>query len=121
LASVIPLGKYLHDPFKYDFRNLRNRRSLESGAAALAPRVDKIFGRTLTPAVVIADKRSHTGEIRTKINERAQVLPGGALIADITTLEDFLPGGLALQQKKLAVLDDLREVVDGKEMQLASE
>ena len=35
-SSVIPLERYLHDPFEYDFRNLRNRRSLESGAAALA-------------------------------------------------------------------------------------
>jgi predicted RND superfamily exporter protein len=120
-SSLIPLGKYLHDPFEYDFRNLRNRRSLESGAAALAPRVDKIFGRTLTPAVVIADKRSHTGEIRTKIYERDKVLPGGPLIGDITTLEDFLPGETALQQKKLRVLDELRALVDGKELQLASD
>jgi predicted RND superfamily exporter protein len=121
VLSVIPLGRYLGDPFEYDFRNLRNRRSLESGAAALAPRVDKIFGRTLTPAVVIADKRIHTGEIRNKIYERDKVLPGGPLIGDITTLEDFLPGSVAEQQKKLAVLGDLRELVDGKELQLASD
>jgi predicted RND superfamily exporter protein len=121
VASVIPLGRYLHDPFEYDFRNLRNRRSLESGAAALAPRVDKIFGRTLTPAVVIADKRAHTDEIRKKIYERDKVLPGGPLIGDITTLEDFLPGDLAQQQKKLMVLNELRELADSKEMQLASD
>jgi uncharacterized protein len=121
VASVVPLGKYLHDPFEYDFRNLRNRRSLESGAAALAPRVDKIFGRTLTPAVVIADKRAHTDEIRRKIYQRDKALPGEPLIGDIKTLEDFLPGDLALQRDKLAALDELRTLFDGKEMQLASD
>ncbi len=121
VGSVIPLGRYLHDPFEYDFRNLRNRRSLESGAAALAPRVDKIFGRTLTPAVVIADQRSHTGEIRKKIFERDKALPGEPLIGEITTLEDFLPGTNAQQREKLVVLDELRELVDGKELRLASD
>jgi predicted RND superfamily exporter protein len=120
-ASVVPLHRYLGDPFEYDFRNLRNRRSLESGAAALAPRVDKIFGKTLTPAVIIADRRAHTAEVKRKVFERDRVLPGGPLIGDITTLEDFLPGDLATQQKKLAVLDELRELADGKELQLAGD
>jgi predicted RND superfamily exporter protein len=119
--SVIPLQRYLGDPFEYDFRNLRNRRSLESGAAALAPRVDKIFGKTLTPAVVIADRRAHTGEIRKKIFERDKVLPGGPLIGDIATLEDFLPGDAAEQKGKLEVLGELRKLVDSKEVQLAGE
>ncbi len=102
VASVIPLGRYLRDPFEYDLGNLRNRRSLESGAAALAPRVDKIFGRTLTPAVVIADRRDHTDEIRRQIFERDKALPGEPLIGEITTLEDFLPGSQELQRKSCA-------------------
>ena len=92
VVSVLPLSRYLHDPFEYDFRNLRNRRSLESGAALLAERVDPIFGRTLTPAVVIADRRSHTNEIRNKVLERDRSLPGPQLIGQVTTLDDFLPG-----------------------------
>ena len=72
-VGAAAVKRYLHDPFEYDFRNLRNRRSLESGAALLAERVDPIFGRTLTPAVVIADRRSHTDEIRKKMLERDQL------------------------------------------------
>ncbi|HSN34082.1 MAG TPA: MMPL family transporter, partial [Ideonella sp.] len=119
--SVVPLKKYLHDPFEYDFRNLRNRRSLESGAALLAERVDPIFGKTLTPAVIIADRRAHTDEIRKKVLERDKSLPGPQLIGQVTTLDDFLPGDLATQRKKLAVLRDLDEIIDSPTAQLADD
>jgi len=119
--SVVPLKRYLHDPFEYDFRNLRNRRSLESGAALLAERVDPIFGKTLTPAVIIADRRSHTDEIRKKVLERDKSLPGAQLIGQVTTLDDFLPGDPATQRRKLAVLRELDEIIDSPAAQLADD
>jgi predicted RND superfamily exporter protein len=119
--SVLPLKRYLRDPFEYDFRNLRNRRSLESGAALLAERVDPIFGKTLTPAVIIADRRGHTEEIRKKVLERDRSLPGAQLIGQVTTLDDFLPGDAVTQQTKLSVLAELREIIDSPAAQLADE
>jgi hypothetical protein len=121
IFSMVPLKRYLHDPFEYDFRNLRNRRSLESGAALLAERVDPIFGKTLTPAVIIADRRAHTGEIRKKVLERDKSLPGAQLIGQVTTLDDFLPGDAATQRKKLAVLRELDEIIDSPAAQLADD
>jgi predicted RND superfamily exporter protein len=121
IGSVIPIGRYLHDPFEYDFRNLRNRHSLDNSGAAVTPRVDKIFGRTLTPAVIIADRREHTDEIRRKVLERDRVLPGRPLIGAVTTLDDFLPGDAATQQKKLELLADLRRTIDSPDLQLASD
>jgi uncharacterized membrane protein YdfJ with MMPL/SSD domain len=121
VLSIIPLARYLHDPFEYDFRNLRNRRSLVQGSGALAPRVDRVFGETLTPAVVLADRRAHTDEIRQIILERDRTLPGGPLIGKVTTLDDFLPGDDVLQRRKLAVLGELREIADGKDMKLATD
>lgn len=119
VISVVPLKRYLKDPFEYDFRNLRNRRSLESGAALLAERVDPIFGKTLTPAVIIADTRAHTDEIRRKVLERDR--SGPQLIGQVTTLDDFLPGDLPTQRRKLAVLGELREIVDSPAAQLADD
>ncbi|MCA1664867.1 MAG: MMPL family transporter, partial [Myxococcales bacterium] len=121
VVSVLPLSRYLHDPFEYDFRNLRNRRSLESGAALLAERVDPIFGKTLTPAVIIADRRSHTNEIRNKVLERDRSLPGPQLIGQVTTLDDFLPGDAATQRAKLEVLRELDEIIDSPAAQLADD
>ncbi|MDB4971267.1 MAG: putative rane protein [Myxococcales bacterium] len=121
VVSVLPLKRYLNDPFEYDFRNLRNRRSLESGAALLAERVDPVFGRTLTPAVIIADRRSHTDEIRKKVLDRDHLLPGPQLIGKVTTFDDFLPGDLPTQKAKLAVLDELRAIIDSSEAQLADD
>ena len=113
VGALAPLPRYLRDPFEYDFRNLRNRRSLERGGGAqLAPRVDALFGLTLTPTVVLADRRAHTEEIRTLILDRDKKLPGGPLIAQVTTLEDFLPGTPDEQAGKLAVLAELRRLID---------
>jgi predicted RND superfamily exporter protein len=121
VASVVPLKRYLSDPFEYDFRNLRNRRSLVSGAAQLAQRVDPVFGRTLTPAVVLADKRAHADEIRRKVLERDRSLPGEAMLGAVTTLDDFLPGDETQQRAKLAVLAELREIIDSPAAQLADD
>ncbi|HEY7956473.1 MAG TPA: MMPL family transporter [Polyangia bacterium] len=112
VSAIVPLRAYLHDPFEYDLRNLRNRKSLESGAAKLAPRVDRIFGLTLTPSVVVADERAHTAEIRKVILDRDRRLPGRPLIGAIATVDDYLPGDLATQRKKLAVLAELRRFYD---------
>ncbi|MEO6952876.1 MAG: MMPL family transporter, partial [Polyangia bacterium] len=121
LVAIVPLPHYLHDPFEYDFRNLRNRKSVSSGAASLSPVVERVFGETLTPAVVLSDTRAHTGEIRHKILERDRSLPGGPLIGRIATLDDFLPGDEATQQKKLAVLKELRDILHSPSMRLASD
>src|SRR6185503_11400797 len=99
LLSVVPLPAYLRDPFEYDLRNLRNRKSFTSEAARLAPRVDHLFGLTLTPSVVVADRRAHTAEIRQVIEARDRALPGKPLIGAIATLDDYLPGDLATQRK----------------------
>ena len=121
IGALLPLPRYLRDPFEYDFRNLRNRRSLVSGAAALAPRVDAVFGETLTPAVVLADRRDHTAEIRQVILDRDRTLPGGPLIGKVTTVDDFLPGDERTQRRKLAVLAELREIAGSPAMRLASD
>jgi predicted RND superfamily exporter protein len=107
-ASLLPLPRYLRDPFEYDFRKLRNKRSLESGAAALAPRVDRVFGRTITPSVVLADSRAHAAEVKRLILSRDRA----GLLDEVTTLDDLLPGDAGTQHKKLAVLADLRRLID---------
>jgi predicted RND superfamily exporter protein len=112
VLAAWPLKRYLHDPFEYDFRNLRNRRSFESGGASIAPRVDKLFGLTLTPSVVLADRREHADEIRHKVLDR-DIASGHPLLGEVATLDDFLPGSLEVQKKKLTVLADLRALVDG--------
>ncbi|MSP63295.1 MAG: hypothetical protein EXR72_23720 [Myxococcales bacterium] len=118
VVAAVPIHTYLRDPFEYDFNNLRNRRSFESGAAALAPRVDRIFGETLTPAVIVADKREHTEEIRSVIFERDKALPGESMIGSVRTIDDFLPGSRALQEQKIALLGELRELCDDPALKL---
>jgi predicted RND superfamily exporter protein len=116
VAAALPLQSFLKDPFEYDFRNLRNRRALTQGGAALAERVDPVFGLTLTPSVVLADARKHTEEIRDIVQSRDKA-SGKPLIGDVSILDDFLPGDAATQEKKLALLAELRALVDGPDFQ----
>jgi predicted RND superfamily exporter protein len=120
VASIVPLKHYLRDPFEYDFRNLRNRRSIESGAESIAPRVDRIFGLTLTPSVIVADRREQAAEIREVVLARDRA-SGAPLLGDVTTLDSFLPGDLATQQKKLDVLGDLRALIDSRDLEFADD
>jgi hypothetical protein len=115
LGSVLPLGRYLRDPFEYDFRKLRNRRAFhgEEGAAQLAPRVDAVFGRTITPSVVLADSRAHASEIARLILKRDLARP---MLDEVSTLDDLLPGDRAEQDQKLALLADLRRLLDELEV-----
>src|SRR5205814_842442 len=62
-----------------------------------------------------------TDEIRRKVLERDRSLPGPQLIGQVTTLDDFLPGDVPTQRAKLAVLDELRGIIDSTEAQLADE
>ena len=91
VLSLVPLARYLRDPFEYDFRNLRNRRSVTSGSASLSPVVERVFGETLTPAVVLSDSRRHADEIRHKILERDRTLPGGPMIGRVAIFDAVDP------------------------------
>jgi hypothetical protein len=118
--AIVPFFSYVKDPFEYDFANLRNRRAAEGGSATIRPRVEKIFGRALIPAVIVAERREQTEEIRRAILERDRPRPGEArgIIGEVHTIEDFLPGSLAVQREKLAVLAELRKLIDDPALRL---
>ncbi|MBK8480371.1 MAG: MMPL family transporter [Proteobacteria bacterium] len=109
LAAVIALPGYARDPFEYDFRKLRNQVSRDSPAERLNLRLGPVFGRSLSHNFIVADDPSQVEEIRDKLRAKDRGI--GALGA-VRTINDFLPGAPELQRRKLALLGDIRGMID---------
>ncbi|HEY3352295.1 MAG TPA: MMPL family transporter [Polyangia bacterium] len=109
LIALIALPRYLRDPFEYNFENLRNQRSRTSETERLSARLDPIFGRTLSPNFILADRRDQVEPIRRALWERNKPRH---VLGDVKTIDDYLPGPPAEQQQKLAVLARIRALLD---------
>ena len=105
-VSIAKLPGYLHDPFEYDLTKLRNRAT---AAADISVRVEKIFGETVAPPVILAERRDQVPEIRRRLEERVATPEGKRLISAIRTIDQFVPED---QPAKLAVLAELRALID---------
>jgi hypothetical protein len=96
------------DPFEYDFRNLRNQRSRESGPGKLTYRVNEILkGRPNDGMVVLADRPEQVPLIAEAFAEiLRQAEPGRpAPLGKTQSVLDLVP---ADQTEKLALLADIR-------------
>jgi len=108
VLAVTVLVPYASDPFEYDFHKLRNRVSAQRGSAKLSNRVDKIFDLPASPTPVITEELDDVPRIKAEM----LAYPGALdVIGDVKTLFDFLPKE---QEPKLAVLNELRTMIDRK-------
>ncbi len=108
VISIALLVPYMRDPFEYDFHNLRNRKTVESGSSMLSSKVDKIFNLPPSPMVVLADTPQQARKIKAMIDADPK---HGKIVGDVKTLWDFLPDH---QREKLAILKDIRRMIDKK-------
>ena len=109
LLAILPLPKYLRDPFEYDFDKLRNQVSKHSDSEVLSGKLGPIFGRSLSPSFVLADRAEQVPEIRATLRARDE---SRHVLGEVRAIEDFLPGTPAVQQQKLKLLDDIRKLID---------
>jgi hypothetical protein len=110
ILALVPVPNYVRDPFEYDFRKLGNQRSRYSGAGKLSYKLDPIFGRSLTPSFILADKADEVEDIRRRLRAQDEHY---RILGDIKTINDFLPGSAAEQQQKLEILTKIRKLIDG--------
>jgi uncharacterized protein len=110
VAAIAKLPGYLHDPFEYDLTKLRNR---STAASAVSSHVEEIFGETVAPPVILAERRDQVPEIRKILTARAATPDGTRMISAIRTIDDFIP---TEQPAKLAILADLRALIDSPDV-----
>lgn len=109
VAALAALPHYLRDPFEYDFRKLGNQSRERHSIEAISREADRIFGRSLSPGVVLVDRPSDAALVKQAIEARD---PAHAIVARTTIVEDLLPGDPATQEAKLRVLTRIRHLVD---------
>lgn len=119
-ASKLP--HYLRDPWEYNFHNLGSRGSKAAGgggAGEWSTKADQVFqGKTdISGARIMADNAEQVPEVKAKILANDAADPKGALIQTIVTIDDFLPGTIAEQKEKLAILDRIRDHLTPKVME----
>jgi predicted RND superfamily exporter protein len=108
-VAAMKLPKYLADPWEYDFDKLGSRGSKSQGAGYWSNRADAIFGKVnIAGASMLADEPRQVPALKERILANDGADPEGRLIAAVVTIDDFLPGSIDEQHRKLDILARLR-------------
>jgi uncharacterized protein len=108
LAAVMGLGRW-RDRRQAGGAPLRVMYSRGSEEEKLSGKLIPLFGRTLSPNFILADRVQDVEEIRRRLREKDR---SSHVLGEIRAIDDFLPGSPELQRRKLAVLARLRTLID---------
>ncbi|MDB4945783.1 MAG: exporters of the superfamily [Labilithrix sp.] len=109
---VTKIPAYLRDPWEYNFNKLGSRSSKQAGGAGeWSNKADEVFRgkQNISGTLILADTPQQVAPLEKQILANDKTDPQGTLIDEIVTIEHFLPGTAAEQQKKLEVLDRMRD------------
>jgi uncharacterized membrane protein YdfJ with MMPL/SSD domain len=108
-AAIYPIPRYARDPFEYNFENLRNQRARQGEGERLSGKIDPLFGRSLAPSFIIADRVDQVEEVKRVMRETDKRYK---ILGEVRTVYDILPGGVEEQQRKLKILAKIRALID---------
>ena len=112
VAVTVYLGYNLgRIQFEYDFTNLRSNLATSKKVKDKINTLSKFRGESHSPSVVLADSKEELEEIVAVLNVRIAGDDPTPTIDKIRTIWTFLP---KQQEEKLAVVAELRELVDGE-------
>jgi len=114
LSGIYGAGHFLRDPFEYDFRKLSVGTKSSEEAQKFSSNLDSLFGRWPSPTVVLADSPEEAEAIRQALRRQDNEVNPDAkqkVLGDIVTIADLLPGTPEVQNRKLAILSDLRHML----------
>jgi predicted RND superfamily exporter protein len=118
VASLLGLSHFLKDPFEYDFTKLNTRLDTTQEARDFGKSFDRLFGRWPSPTIVLADSIDQVEPIRQTIRKQDAALPGSAVIGQIVTIYDLLPGPPDVQRRKLALIAQIDKLKHDKSLEL---
>ena len=111
VVALVKIPKFIQDPWEYNFHNLGSRTSHHGGAGEWSNKAEKVFGgkMNVAGAMMLADTPEQVPLLKAKILANDAADPKGTVIADIATVNDLLPGTKEEQEKKLEVLERIRD------------
>jgi predicted RND superfamily exporter protein len=104
LASVLVTSFFHGDFIETDLSQLRDKWSKEHGSGYYGKFAEEIFGRTLSPTIVMASSRDEARKIRDALMARKKRDGEKSLMMDIRSIDDFLP---AQQEEKIKKVQEL--------------
>src|SRR5262249_55492344 len=107
-GSLIVTLLFLRDPFEKDFQKLRSTVTQTQGSAFWDKKKDEIFGRYLSPQVILADRPEDVPAIVDYLERVGEAGGANAPISDVTAITKLVPPD---QDKKLAVLARIRTLM----------
>jgi hypothetical protein len=121
VASVVGLRHFLQDPFEYDFRKLNAKLNTSEEAKQFNRSLDTMFGRWPSPTIILADKLDEVESIKATIRRQDAQAPGPDVVGQIATIYDLLPGTPEVQERKLALLADIRKLTHDPALEVLTE
>jgi len=118
VAGAVATAHYLKNPYEDDFNHLRSSSAGVEEARRWLERSDASFGRAITGGFVIAaPTRAAARSVRADLEalDRGKD-PSQQLLGSLRSIDDLLP---ADQTEKLAVLGELRALIDHEAKHLA--
>lgn len=116
LASIVSLVFFLRDPFEYDFRKLRNQVAAKEGSGKRSNESEKILGQRSSPHIFLADDVDQVPKIKKALSPYMKTAPKkkDRAIKVIRSVHDFLPASVEEQEKRIALLGEIRELIRGR-------
>jgi predicted RND superfamily exporter protein len=112
---------FMHDPFEYDFRKLTTSTQQSAEVQAFDRNLDALFGRWPSPTIVLADAIDDVEKLRTAIRRQDAASGNAPVIGQIATIFDLLPGTPETQQRRLAIIKDIRKLATDPALELGEE
>ncbi|WP_437761301.1 MMPL family transporter [Sorangium sp. So ce281] len=105
------LPAYIRDPWEYNFARLGSKSSRAKGAGSWSLKASEVFGgkMNVAGAMMLADTPEQVPAIKAQILANDAKDPQGQLVADVATIADALPGTAEEQQRKIEILERIRD------------
>jgi predicted RND superfamily exporter protein len=94
-----------------DLSKLRNKWSMEHGSGFWGKKTDEIFGRGLTPTIVLTDNADDTAKLHRELEAIQLREKDNSPFASISTVDDVYPRH---QQRKYEILNELNRLLTPK-------
>jgi uncharacterized protein len=108
IAASAATIRFLPNSFEKDFNKLRSTVTAKEGTAYWDAKVDAIFGRYLSPQVIVAEKAEDVPLIAAALDKVVEEGHGKGPLSDVTALTKLVPDH---QEEKIAVLDEIRRLL----------
>ena len=108
VGAAVTLARWIHDPLEYDLDRLRTTHVSDGRDEAS---LDDLFGRALSPAVLLAPDAAEADRAAAVVRSRAAAMRPSP-VDRVITLSDLLPGAPEEQREKIEILDQIRRLLD---------